>query len=92
MAEQALKGQVALVTGGAKRIGRGIALALASAGASVALHYNNSKTDAEATRREIEKRGVDAFLVHGELSQVEECKRVAAEVLQHFGRVDDAHR
>ena len=88
MPEQALKGQVALVTGGAKRIGRSIALALAGAGAHVAVHYRDSKADAEATQREIEKLGVEAHLIQAELSRMEEAKRVAEEALRRFGRVD----
>ncbi|HXE76189.1 MAG TPA: glucose 1-dehydrogenase [Candidatus Xenobia bacterium] len=88
MAEKPLEGQVALVTGGARRIGRSIALALAGAGARVAVHYNTSKGDAEATRREIEQRGGEAFLTQGDLSRVDEARRVAEAALQHFGRVD----
>jgi NAD(P)-dependent dehydrogenase (short-subunit alcohol dehydrogenase family) len=88
VSEQALKGQAALVTGGAKRIGRGIALALAGAGARVAVHYRTSQVDAEATRREIERQGGEAFLVQGDIGQVEEAQRVAAETLAHFSRVD----
>ncbi|MCI0403069.1 MAG: glucose 1-dehydrogenase [Acidobacteria bacterium] len=88
MSEQALTGQVALVTGGAKRIGRSIALALAGAGARVAVHYNASKVDAEATQREIEQQGGEAFPVQGDIGKVAEAKRVAAATLEHFGRVD----
>lgn len=88
MAEKALQGQVALVTGGARRVGRSIALALASAGARVAVHYNTSKADAEATRSEIEKQGGEAVLIQGDISQVAEARRVAEAALAHFGRVD----
>ncbi len=88
MAAKALQGQVALVTGGARRIGRSIALALASAGARVAVHYNNSQADAEATRAEIEKQGGEAFLIQGDVSQIVEARRVAEAALKHFGRVD----
>jgi len=83
-----LAGQVALVTGGARRIGREIALKLAGAGASVAVHYKDSRADAEAAKREIEQRGREAFLVEGDLSKVEETKQVATAALEHFGRVD----
>ncbi len=95
MAEKALQGQalplagqVALVTGGARRIGRSIALALADAGARVAVHYNTSKEDAEATRAEIEKQGGEAFIIPGDISHVAEARRVAEAALEHFGRVD----
>ncbi len=88
MAEKALQGQVALVTGGARRIGRSISLALTGAGARVAVHYNTSQADAEATRAEIEKQGEEAFLIQGDISQVVEARRVAEAALAHFGRVD----
>jgi NAD(P)-dependent dehydrogenase (short-subunit alcohol dehydrogenase family) len=87
MVEKALQGQVALVTGGARRIGRSIALALASAGARVAVHYNTSKADAEATQSEIEKQGGEPSS-SGRHQQVIEARRVAEAALAHFGRVD----
>ncbi len=52
-----INNQVAVVTGGARRVGRAIALALADAGASVFVHYNSSAGPAEETLAEIERRG-----------------------------------
>ncbi len=59
-ARKSLQNWSALVTGGAKRIGRGIALALAQAGADVAVTYNQSRSDAEATAAELQGFGVRA--------------------------------
>jgi NAD(P)-dependent dehydrogenase (short-subunit alcohol dehydrogenase family) len=88
MAEQILHGQVALVTGGAKRIGRAIALALAAAGARVVVHYNQSQGDAEATLREIEAKGGQAFLVQADISRPAEAARVVAAAEKALGPVD----
>ncbi|MDJ0497845.1 MAG: SDR family oxidoreductase [Acidimicrobiia bacterium] len=52
-----INNRVAVVTGGARRVGRAIALALADAGASVFVHYNSSAGPAEETLAEIERRG-----------------------------------
>lgn len=52
-----IRGRVAVVTGGATRVGRAISLGLAAAGASVFVHYNRSAGQAEDTLREIEARG-----------------------------------
>jgi NAD(P)-dependent dehydrogenase (short-subunit alcohol dehydrogenase family) len=88
MPEQALEGQVALVTGAGKRIGRAVALALAGAGARIVVHYRNSQAEAESVKQEIEKQGGEAFLVQADISRVEETKRVAQAALERFGRVD----
>lgn len=59
--------RAALVTGGGKRLGRAIALALAEAGFAVAVHCNSSREAAEATAAEIRGRGVGACVVQAEL-------------------------
>ena len=63
--------QAALITGGGRRIGRAIALALASAGYAVALHANRSRTDAEALASEITEQGGRAVVVLGDLADAE---------------------
>lgn len=59
----------ALVTGGAKRLGRAIAVALADAGFDVAIHYAASATDAEATAGEIRARGRGAATLRADLAR-----------------------
>ncbi len=59
--------RAALVTGGARRLGGAIALALADAGFDVAIHCRNSGTEAEALAAQVQSRGVRATVVHADL-------------------------
>jgi len=79
-----LKDRVILVTGAAKRIGRGIALRLAREGARVAIHYNGSEAEARATAEECG----GAPLFQANLESVAEIERLFAELDRHFGRID----
>lgn len=63
-----LEGRTALVTGGARRLGRAMASSLSRAGATVVVHYHTSRDDAQATAAGIEVLGGRAFLVDGDLS------------------------
>jgi len=78
-----LQGKVVLVTGAAKRVGRGIALRLAEEGARVAIHYNRSEAEARNTAQEAR-----AELFRANLESVEEIGRMFAEVEQRMGRLD----
>jgi NAD(P)-dependent dehydrogenase (short-subunit alcohol dehydrogenase family) len=79
-----LSHRVVLVTGAAKRVGRGIALRLAEEGARVAIHYHRSEAEA---RRTAEECG-GAALVRANLESVAEIGRMFAEVEERFGRLD----
>src|SRR3982074_284315 len=81
---ESLNDKVVLVTGSAKRIGRGIALALARQGARVAIHYNGSEADARRTADEC--GGAPIFRAN--LERVAEIERLFRDVDQHFGRLD----
>lgn len=73
-----------LITGAAKRIGRGIALYLAKAGHHVAIHYSASEREARQTAEEC--GGAPIF--RADLERVSEIERLFAEVTAHFGRLD----
>jgi len=88
MAEQPLEGQVALVTGAAKRIGRAVALRLAEAGARVAVHYHLSGAEAQETVDEIERRGGQGAAVRAELSQLGELPELVEATEKRLGPVD----
>ena len=79
-----MEGQVILVTGAAKRVGRGIALRLAREGARVAIHYNGSLDQAKATAQECG----NAPLFQANLERVADIERLFQEVGDHFGRID----
>lgn len=88
MADQILGGKVALVTGGARRIGRGIALALAQAGANVAITYLTSETEASATVAEIAALGSRALDLKCDVRAEESVCAMMAEAVGQFGRLD----
>jgi NAD(P)-dependent dehydrogenase (short-subunit alcohol dehydrogenase family) len=79
-----LEGRVVLVTGAAKRIGRGIALRLAREGARLAIHYHGSEQEARATAAECG----DAPVFKANLERVAEIERLFSDVETHFGRID----
>ncbi|HMD21053.1 MAG TPA: SDR family NAD(P)-dependent oxidoreductase [Alloacidobacterium sp.] len=83
-----LQGLTALVTGAAKRIGRTLALALAGAGANVAITYRDSETEAQGTVAELEAFGVEAFAVRCDVRDPECVEGAVAQVAKRFGRLD----
>jgi NAD(P)-dependent dehydrogenase (short-subunit alcohol dehydrogenase family) len=88
MAEQKLAGQVALVTGAARRIGRDIALELAARGADVVVNFRRSRQDAERVAAEISRLGSRGLAVQADVSQRGEVARLMGEVEERFGRLD----
>jgi len=85
---RALAGQVALVTGAAKRIGRSIALRLASEGADVVVNYESSKAEAEGVVREIVAGERRAIAVQANVSHRGEVQNLFAKAEREFGRLD----
>ncbi|HEY4264551.1 MAG TPA: SDR family oxidoreductase [Micropepsaceae bacterium] len=74
-----------LITGGAKRLGRAIALHLGSAGWSVAVHYNVSQGDAEETVAALHGKGVHAAALNADLSMEEDSQRLIARANKAVG-------
>lgn len=77
-----LKGKRVLITGGAVRVGKAMALALAHAGAEVLLHYGHSRQAAEATRTEIEATGATAALLQADLSDAAAVEKLVTQAEQ----------
>lgn len=80
---KSLQGKVALVTGGARRIGRAIALRLGQEGAQVAVHYGRSEAEAKKTAAECGGK-----LFQADLTQVSEIRRLYQQVEEEYGRLD----
>ena len=83
-----LDGKTALVTGGSRGIGRGIALALAEQGADVAINYASSKEKAEAVAREVEAKGGEALVVQADVSRRNEVVAMFERIRQKWGGLD----
>ena len=73
-----LKGKTALVTGGARRVGRRIAIGLAEKGVNICLHYHTSGTDAKESQKEVESLGVQCRLVQADLEKSADILSMAA--------------
>ena len=84
-----LAGRVAIVTGGGKRIGRAICLALADAGASILVHYSHSREEAVGTVDAITKKGGKAECVGADFRDpAAAATQVLAAAYERFGRAD----
>ncbi len=83
-----LSGKVALVTGGAKRVGKAIVLALAERGCKLVVHYYTSQAEAEVTVRELRSAGHEALALQADISRETDVDRMIDQALEHFGRID----
>jgi pteridine reductase len=83
-----IDGKVAIVTGGAVRLGKALALALAEHGARLVIHYGSSAGPAQATVRQIQAMGSDALTVQADLSQPGQTGSIVERAAAHFGQVD----
>lgn len=83
-----LAGKVALVTGGARNIGRCIALSLASGGATVMVNANTSRTEGEETVAMIKKAGGKAALHIADVTDPKSVQALVDDTVKQFGRID----
>jgi 3-oxoacyl-[acyl-carrier protein] reductase len=80
--------RVALITGGAKGIGRGIGLELAAQGWNVAFCYRTSGDSADGTAAAIRSTGAAALRIRADVSSPADCEQLVTTVMTEFGRID----
>jgi NAD(P)-dependent dehydrogenase (short-subunit alcohol dehydrogenase family) len=83
-----LKSRVALVTGGGRRVGQALALALARRGVNLAIHYNSSADGARQTQDAARKLGVKAEIFQGDLEDPAAARKLSETAAQHFSQLD----
>lgn len=83
-----MESNVALITGGARGIGKGIALDLAAQGWSVAICYRTSAQDAEETAKAIQKLGGQALSICCDVSDSQACQTLIKQVEEQWGKID----
>ena len=83
-----LDGKVALVTGASRGIGRAAAVALAAAGAQVAVNFVSRRDAALEVEREIQASGRESLLVQADVAARQDVERMISHVLDHFGQID----
>ncbi|WP_295674009.1 SDR family oxidoreductase [uncultured Mucilaginibacter sp.] len=88
MNSTALQGQSALITGADSGIGKGVALAMAAAGANVIINHVDAHEVAEQTVDEITAAGGKAYAIHADISKEDEVKAMFVEMYQQYGTID----
>ncbi len=83
-----IHGKVALVTGGAIRVGKAIALGLAQGGADVVINYHTSATEAQITAEEIRSLRVRCLAIQADIADPDQVQAMVAQVQSTLGRLD----
>jgi 3-oxoacyl-[acyl-carrier protein] reductase len=83
-----LRNRVALVTGGSRGIGKGIALRMAKDGARVAIAYRSNKGAAQLALRQMQALGADCVAVETDVSQAGRAEQLIKTVVDRYGRID----
>ena len=85
---QELKGQVAIITGAARNIGRAMAGDLAAGGARVVINAMTSIDAAGGVKQEITDAGGEAIVIQGDITKPDDVARIVDGTVEAFGRVD----
>ena len=85
-----LTGKTALVTGASRGIGRAAAIALAEAGANVAINYRSHEEDALEVADQVRKAGGQALLLQGDVADLEAVEKMVADCVSNLGSLDIA--
>jgi 3-oxoacyl-[acyl-carrier protein] reductase len=83
-----LVNRVALITGGSRGIGRGIAVRLAQEGARIAISYRSNKTAAQHTLRQLQASGADCVAVETDVTDAARAEQLVQTVAERYGRID----
>jgi len=83
-----LHGKHALITGGSRGIGRGIALKLAEQGVKIAIHYYQNEAAATDTLMKVRERGADGLVLQADVTRPEDIHRMFNRIQTDFGRLD----
>ena len=84
-----VQGKVAIVTGGARDLGRAISVKLAAEGAKVCVNYFDNEQDAKDTLDIISKAGGEAIMVQGDMTKAADVQRLVGETVKAFGEQID---
>ncbi|MBW3596493.1 MAG: SDR family oxidoreductase [Planctomycetes bacterium] len=90
MTTDKLKGRVALVTGASLGIGRAAAVALARAGASVAINYRSHAEEAEQVAQAVRDAGAKAIVLQADVADYDAVEKMVADTVAEFGKLDIA--
>ena len=83
-----MKKRIALITGGAKGIGKKITLTLANHGYTVIINYLRSKEEATELAKELVRLGKEAYTIQADVSKKEDVRRLFEEIEWKFGKID----
>ncbi|MCE2485716.1 MAG: SDR family oxidoreductase [Desulfurellaceae bacterium] len=83
-----ISGKIALVTGGAKRVGQAIVQALAARGCHLVVHYHRSQPQAQETVRAVQAAGHQALAVQADITKEDQVEAMIEAATAHFGRID----